>query len=68
MYTEKVADDDDVMTVEQFIKMCMCGALIDYDGFGHAVKNGYLDPTFDVTPSYLGSIPDDATHIVWYNR
>ena len=60
-------DEDDVYTVEEFRVLCECGAFIDYDGFGHPVKNGYADTQIMVKPSKM-NIPNDATHIVWYNR
>lgn len=61
-------DEDDVYTVEQFKEFCKRGAFIDYDGFGHPVKDNMCDPSICVRPSKLNDIPDDATHIVWYNR
>lgn len=80
MYTEKVTFDktglygcgpighDDVYTVAEFKSFCKDGAFIDYDGFGCPVKDKLADPSIDIKPSKLHEIPDDATHIVWYNR
>lgn len=61
-------DEDDVYTVKEFYYLCECGAFVDYDGFGHPVKDGNADDSVHLRPSsYKGSIKD-ATHIVWYNR
>lgn len=60
--------DDDVYTVQEFKDRCAVGAFIDYDGFGHPVKDGKQDRSIDIRPSRLGKIPKDATHINWFNR
>lgn len=56
-------EEDDVYTVEEFRQKCETGLFIDYDGFGHPVKNKFCDPSIWVYPSDLGKIPADATHI-----
>jgi hypothetical protein len=61
-------DEDDVYTVKEFLKHVKCHAFIDYDGYGHPVKDGKCDPSIDILPSKVDEIPKDATHIVWYNR
>ena len=69
-YTEKIHPLDvmDLMTPEEFIEDCECGCFIDYDGYGHPVKDGYEDISIYIYPSALIEIPLDATHINWYNR
>lgn len=62
------SDEDDVYTVEEFVAQCKSGAFIDYDGFGWPVKVDMADKDICVYPSRLESIPQDATHIVWFNR
>jgi hypothetical protein len=60
--------EDDVYTVEEF-KLCVkTQAFIDYDGFGHPVKDKMADGSIEIKPSKVDQIPKDATHIVWYNR
>lgn len=61
-------DEDDVYTVEGFRNIVGFGGFIDYDGFGYPVKNGLSDEKICIYPSRLKDIPDDATHIVWFNR
>lgn len=61
-------DEDDVYTVDEFRGRVSCGAFIDYDGFGHPVKDGKADPSVWVKPSRVDEIPADATHVVWFNR
>jgi hypothetical protein len=60
--------EDDVYTVEEFLKICDDGMFIDYDGYGHPVKDKMADESICVKPSQREQIPKDATHIVWYNR
>ena len=61
-------DEDDVYTVEEFKEQVKNGSFIDYDGFGHPVKDRKADRSIDIKPSRLERIPKDTTHIVWYNR
>lgn len=60
--------EDDVYTVEAFKEYVACGAFIDYDGYGHPVKDGLADSSIDIHPSKIHKIPPDATHIIWFNR
>lgn len=65
-----------LMTVEDFRVACGDGEFIDYDGMGDMIIDGKIvtpeieDSFFPkwVKPSKLGEIPDDVTHILWYNR
>lgn len=61
--------EDDVYTVAEFMECVKSSAFIDYDGYGHPVKDGLSDPMIDIYPSQCPDcIPADATHIVWFNR
>lgn len=60
-------ENHDIYTVGEFRKMCN-GYFIDYDGYGHPIKDGYKDPSKDIYPSQANRIPEDATHIEWYFR
>jgi hypothetical protein len=61
-------DEDDVYTVDEFRNLVEAGMFIDYDGFGHPVKDGKADSGINIYPSQVSKIPEDATHIVWYNQ
>lgn len=61
------ANEDDVYTVAEFREFCEDGAFIDSDGFGHPVRDKTIMDGF-IKPSRLYEIPEDATHIVWYNK
>jgi hypothetical protein len=67
-YGSGPAGEDDVYTIDEFKEHCESGGFIDYDGFGHPVKDSKCDPSFIVKPSEIENIPVDATHVVWYNR
>lgn len=67
-YGNHPQDEDDVYQVDTFRRYCESGMFIDYDGFGHPVRDSLADPDVWVEPSRLQLIPADATHVVWYNR
>lgn len=78
-YTEKViftetdqygcGPDDDVYTIKEFRANVASNAFIDYDGHGYPVKDSLADPSIMIIPStFEEELPNDATHIVWYNR
>ncbi len=64
-----------LMTVEEFKEACYQGLFIDYDGMGDLVKDGKIvtkrnqdnHPQW-ITPSTRLTIPEDVTHILWYNK
>lgn len=62
-------ENGELMTVAEFKAAALAGAYTDYDGFGRLVDGNLmrLDPDHYVSPSILGDIPADATHIMWYN-
>lgn len=55
------------MTVKDFIMMATEGKLKDYTGVGRPAKGG-LGSDMLIYPSEWGTIPSDATHIVWYPK
>lgn len=61
-------DEDDVYTVAEFRELCEDGSLVDYDGFGYPVRDSKANQKIRIRPSEVDQIPEDATHIVWYNR
>lgn len=64
----KEFDYGDLMTVEEWKHGCEVGPMfIDYDGYGYAVKDDMVDTT-PIAPSIRHKMPEDATHIVWFNR
>lgn len=62
------AKEDDVYTVAEFHRFVQDGSFIDYDGHGYPVKDKRADKSIVIKPSKLYRIPEDATHIVWYNK
>lgn len=57
-----------VYPVSQFREMVDDESLIDDDGFGHPVKDGLVDTDVIVSPSAVEDLPEDATHVEWFNR
>jgi hypothetical protein len=58
----------DLMTVEEFENSVELGFLIDYDGYGYAVKDNLVDNSADIYPSEAELIPKWVTHIIWFNK
>ena len=63
-YTSGDYDFGELLSLEKFSKIC----INDHDGFGHPEKDGLCDPDMDIYPSKKHLIPEDATHIRWFNR
>lgn len=68
MYDKPLSEYGELMTVQEFKDAVRCAAFTDYDGFGCPVKDGKVYSKFFVSPSRLHDIPEDATHIEWYNK
>ena len=60
--------EDDVYTIEEFKEFVSCGMFIDYDGYGHPIKDRLADYLVYIYPSKINNIPKEATYIVWFNR
>lgn len=58
----------ELMSVAEFRASVKCGAFIDYDGYGHPIKDGMAAGDVNVRPSRMDLLPEDATHIMWFNR
>ena len=68
-FNREVKGSDHVMSLEEFIETCNDGCFIDYDGFGHYVRNGKMS-NIDIYPSDVEhkSIRKDFDTIVWFNK
>ena len=71
-YSQEIPNYGHVITVRDFKRCVANGSFIDYDGFGHPVKeiNGVLKASgIRINPSTAhNDIPRDAEYIVWFNR
>jgi hypothetical protein len=58
-----------VMSLKEFKSDCRSGGFIDYDGFGHYVKDG-KESNITIYPSDVikNKVRKDFDTIVWYNR
>ena len=79
-----IESDDVVFTIKEFITLCECKALMDYDGWGYYARNvqrnkwdgqnytGEKLNSWDhiVIPSMVANYTFNMkyTHIIWYNR
>ena len=66
-YNVPIPEDADVMTKEDFIYQVKdVGLFTEWDGSGYPARDGKMDRNGGVFP--LSRIPDDATHVVWFNK
>lgn len=66
---EELPDYGEVMSLKDFIEECKSGNFIDYDGFGHYVKDN-KESSIKIYPSDIEhkSIRPDFDTIIWFNR
>lgn len=67
-----------LLSVAEYLQMVAAGELIDYDGMGYPVRDGmYAEPwscDLEGWPEWIKPsdgdrlIPNDATHVLWFNR
>ena len=55
--------DDDIYTVAEWKEAVELGAFKNWDGSGYWVKDGMKS-----SAEVFSSDPEDATHVVWYNK
>ena len=67
VYLNEIPEYGVKITVEEFKRLCDGGEFIDYDGHGCA-SDGNLMSDVVISPSTRHKTPDDATHIIWFNR
>lgn len=69
-YTRSIVNSyGELMTVKEYLINIAMGAFTDYDGYGYAVKDCHIDESKSIFPSSgIDNIPNDATHIIWFNR
>jgi hypothetical protein len=65
----EIPDYGDVMSLKTFLSCVKDGGFIDYDGFGHYIKDGQ-ETNIEIYPSdyHHNSIRYEFDTIVWYNR
>ena len=66
---EELPTYGDVMSLEDFIECVKAGGFIDYDGYGHYVKDG-METNISIHPSDVKhkAIRKEFDTIVWINR
>lgn len=67
VYDQDVPEYGDLMTREEWLNAVETGFFIDYDGMGSPVKDGKMMSGW-VFPSQADMLPEDATHVVWFNK
>ena len=62
-------DYGDTMSLDDFIENVKCGGFIDYDGFGHYIKDGQ-ETNIEIYPSDVkhNAIREEFDSIIWFNR
>ena len=57
-------EDDMFVTVREWLDECKNIGFFNSDGHGRWVKDGYINDHDEV----FSSEPQDATHVIWYNK
>lgn len=70
---EKTMNNEGNIDLPTTPEHCRSGSFIDYDGDGLPVRDGMADRKWTLTPSVVrkfgrSAMPDDATHVIWFNR
>jgi hypothetical protein len=63
IYDKTVNKEDDIMTIKDWKKNVIAGYFNNDDGNGYWVKDGLA-----CRDEVFSSKPEDATHMVWYNK
>ena len=58
----------DLLTVDEFKGAVECNGFIDYDGHGDMLVDGVFLEESSISPSEAHKIPENVTHILWYNK
>jgi hypothetical protein len=61
----------DHMTWKEFVELCQCGGIIDWDGSGYWATESIIYRDRPVYPSDVmtGRMGDPfSTHVVWFNK
>ncbi len=62
----------DLMTADEFVEMCRCGAFISDDGSGNWATATHCDSRRDISIRKLvtgiDKKPNWATHVMWFNK
>lgn len=67
MYNRELPTYGDLISVQDFKEYVRTKMFIDYDGHGNPVKNNLMSNQV-IKPSRIYEIPEDATHIMWFNK
>lgn len=63
-YNNEIDEYGDVYTLSDFIDCVNDGYIGNYDGSGYWCKDGLYSHDDEV----FSSEPEDATHVVWFNK
>jgi hypothetical protein len=66
-YKKEIPVYGDLMEASEWLDAVDNGFFTDYDGFAKPVKDNLMADT-RIYPSNTSALPDDATHVVWFNR
>lgn len=66
-YDKPIPDYGDVMDVQLYKESVSSGLFVDSDGHGRPVKDGLVG-NMTLCPSQVDFLPEDATHVVWFNK
>lgn len=67
--SKSMSNFGELMSTKDFKDSVKNGIFNDFDGFGHYVyEDEMIDEDSVVLPSKINEIPDDVTHVMWFNK
>ncbi len=69
-YRDPIPSYSTIFKVKDFLELANDSSLTSEDGYGFPALNDKMDRSASIVPSRIGKtiVPDDATHIVWFNK
>lgn len=64
--TDEDTDFGTLYDVDEFVGKCIEEDIVDSDGYGRLVYSYEVDCSVELAPSDYDSIPEDVTHILWF--
>lgn len=65
IYKDEIPNYGEILTIDEFVGMVDDGSIIEDDGIGYFSNGHKMTRELDVFES---DIPEDATHVAWFNK
>ena len=65
IYKDEIPNYADLLTIDEFMEMVEDGSIIEDDGGGYFSNGDRMNRSLD---AFESDVPDDATHVAWFNK